>query len=378
MKPLLVVAGAFGVLFLAACDAPKQASRQAPPRPVLVAQIHYVPREREQVLPGVVKARIESDLAFRVAGKMAQRLVDAGAQVRRGDPLARLDETDFQPAARTGRGRTELRPGGARTGRSRGTAHHDADAPGLGGERRFRQDPRRRRSGARRRDEGRTRGHAGAQRARLHDAEGRRRRRRQPGLRPNPARSSAAGAPIVRLAHTDEREAAVAIPENLVDRVRANPARVEFWALPGVSVGARLRELSPNADAATRTYPARFSLLDAPESVRLGMSLTVVSTADGVQVARVPAGAIFDAGQGPNVWTVDPATGDLERDAGDRRRLRRRFGLRHRRRRRRRRRSSRSACTSSTRTKRCASSTASRGCDGPSSTFRIGRSAIPS
>ena len=134
-----------------------------------------------------------------------------------------------------------------------------------------------------------------------------------------PGQVVAAGAPIVRLAHTDEREAAVAIPENLIDRVRANPARVEFWALPGVSVGARLRELSPNADAATRTYPARFSLLDAPESVRLGMSLTVVLTADGVQVARVPAGAIFDAGQGPNVWIVDRATGALDGDAGDRR-----------------------------------------------------------
>ena len=123
-----------------------------------------------------------------------------------------------------------------------------------------------------------------------------------------PGQVVAAGAPIVRLAHTDEREAAVAVPENLVDRVRANQARVEFWALPGVSVEARLRELSPNADAATRTYPARFSLVDAPDDVRLGMSLTVTLTADGAEVARVPAGAIFDAGQGPNVWTVDRAT----------------------------------------------------------------------
>ena len=149
-----------------------------------------------------------------------------------------------------------------------------------------------------------------------------------------PGQVVAAGAPIVRLAHTGEREAAVSVPETLVDRVRTNRAGVEFWALPGVSVEARLRELSPNADAATRTYPARFTLVDAPDSVRLGMSLTVTLTADGAEVARVPAGAIFDAGQGPNVWTVDRRHRNLDRDAGDRRRLRLGFGFRDRRRRR--------------------------------------------
>ena len=65
-------------------------------RPVLVAEAHYAPREQAQVLAGVVKARIESDLAFRIAGKMAMRLVDTGAIVHEGDALARLDDADFR------------------------------------------------------------------------------------------------------------------------------------------------------------------------------------------------------------------------------------------------------------------------------------------
>ena len=77
-------------LLLAACGSPTQARRQSPERPVLVAEVHYAPRARDRVLPGVVKARIESDLAFRVPGKLAERFVDAGAVVRKGDPLARL------------------------------------------------------------------------------------------------------------------------------------------------------------------------------------------------------------------------------------------------------------------------------------------------
>src|SRR5581483_11035812 len=82
-------------LVLAGCNAQGEVKREAPPRPVLVAQIHYAPRVGDRLLPGVVKARTESDLGFRVAGKIARRLVDSGAQVKKGEPLAELDDSDL-------------------------------------------------------------------------------------------------------------------------------------------------------------------------------------------------------------------------------------------------------------------------------------------
>jgi multidrug efflux pump subunit AcrA (membrane-fusion protein) len=93
-RPALVLL--LPALWLAGCGAPPQAKRQTPERPVLVAEVRYAPHERDRVLPGVVKARIESDLAFRVPGKLAERLVDAGAVVKKGDPLARLDDGDLR------------------------------------------------------------------------------------------------------------------------------------------------------------------------------------------------------------------------------------------------------------------------------------------
>ncbi len=122
-----------------------------------------------------------------------------------------------------------------------------------------------------------------------------------------PGQVVAAGAPIVRLAHAGEMEAAVSVPDTLVERARVSEARVEFWALPAVSVVARLRELSPNSDPATRTYPARFTLIDPPKEVRLGMSLTVSLASDEATIARVPIAAVFDSGAGPSVWIVGPA-----------------------------------------------------------------------
>ena len=96
MQARLLIFALLPALLLAACNAPTQAKKETPQRPVLVAQVHYAPRVQQRVLPGIVKARIESDLAFRVPGKIAERFVDAGAIVKKGDALARLDDTDFR------------------------------------------------------------------------------------------------------------------------------------------------------------------------------------------------------------------------------------------------------------------------------------------
>ena len=93
MKSLAPLAALGAALLVSGCDQKTEATRAAPMRPVLVAEAHYAPREQAQVLAGVVKARIESDLAFRIAGKMATRLVDTGASVHKGDALAELPLT---------------------------------------------------------------------------------------------------------------------------------------------------------------------------------------------------------------------------------------------------------------------------------------------
>jgi RND family efflux transporter MFP subunit len=47
---------------------------------------------------GTVRARVQSDLTFRVPGKIIERLVDAGRTVRQGQPLMRIDRTDYAHA----------------------------------------------------------------------------------------------------------------------------------------------------------------------------------------------------------------------------------------------------------------------------------------
>jgi len=295
-------------LLLAGCGAPTQAKRQTPERPVLIAEVHYTPRERNRVLPGVVKARIESDLAFRVPGKLAERFVDAGAVVRKGDPLARLDDGDLRLQVEqadadysSAKGALDQQQAEERrigTLKLQGwTSAADFDKIKAGADQA--------RGAFARAERAVTLARNAVSYATLGaDADG-----IVSAVLAEPGQVVAAGAPVLRLSHTAEQEAAVAIPETLVDRARSAPGRVEFWALPGVEVTAKLRELSPNADPTTRTYLARYTLPNAPGDVRLGMSLTVTLADQTEKVARLPLAALFDRGKGPSLWVVDRESG---------------------------------------------------------------------
>ena len=75
---------------------------------------------------------------------------------------------------------------------------------------------------------------------------------------------------------------------------------------------ARLRELAPSADAATRTYLAKFSVPDAGKEVQLGMTATLMlSDPASEQVARLPLSALFDQGEGPSLYVVESKTGAI-------------------------------------------------------------------
>jgi len=307
MKPSLVFSS---ILIAGALLAPGASAAANAAQPVLVAKVHYEPREQAQALPGIVKARTESELSFRVGGRIERRVVDAGAFVHKGDALAYLDQTDFQ--LQLEQAQAELA--------SANSVLTQAEAE----EKRITSLNKQGWSASADFDKARSaadQARAGAMRAQravslarnslgyatlIADADG-----VVSAAEAEPGQVVAPGAPVVRLAHVDVKEAAVAVPENFVDRVRTAEARVEYWALPGATTSAKLRELSPNADSATRTYAARFSLPGAPAAARLGMTVTVILANGAPPVAQVPVGALLDQGQGPEVWTVDRASGAI-------------------------------------------------------------------
>jgi len=113
------------------------------------------------------------------------------------------------------------------------------------------------------------------------------------------------GQPVARLAHYGEKEALVALPETWLEEARKSDATVSLWANPDRSFKAHLRELSPQADPATRTYATPFTTENPDDSVALGMTATVrlSRTATG-RIAKLLS-AIINRGTGPSVYVID-------------------------------------------------------------------------
>nr|WP_298167745.1 efflux RND transporter periplasmic adaptor subunit [uncultured Pseudomonas sp.] len=260
---------------------------------------------------GTVAARVQSDLGFRVSGKVLERLVDTGQSVKRGQPLMRIDPVDLQLAAHAQRGAVaaaralaqQTSEDEARYRELRGTGAISASAYD------------------------RFKAAADAAKAQLSAAEAQaevaRNATRYAELMADadgivmetlvePGQVVSAGQVAVRVAHAGPREAIIQLPETLRPAVGSS-AQATLFGKEDVSVPSQLRQLSDVANRLTRTFEARYVLQGELANAPLGTTVTL-QIPDGGPLAQgdvqVPIGALFDAGKGPGVWVIDgePAT----------------------------------------------------------------------
>jgi len=310
----VVLAGGAFAAFSFTSTAPRSATASEPLiRPARVAEITYRRQSQALLLAGTVVPRIESTLGFRVSGKIVQRSVDLGAVVKPGDIIASLDPSDYKLAVDNAR--AALASADADYARAR--ADHERYL-NLRGSTAFvpqTLDQRQSLSST-------AQARVDQARSQLSSAEN---NLAYTVLRADTAgvvtavqaevgQVMAQGQGVVRVARTDELEIVVGVPEHRLKVVRENPAAsFELWSDPGRRHAAKLRELSPSADPVTRTYAARFSVIDPPEFIGLGMTATLgFERPDATPVAEVPLSAIFQRGTQPAVWVVDRNTGAVE------------------------------------------------------------------
>ena len=299
----LVLAALAVTSVLAACKEEKAAV--VAPTPVRVTTVALVPMTETRSYVGTIKPRIESDLGFRVGGKIIERLVDVGRRVEKDQVIARLDATDFKFA--TEAQEAELRA--ASSSRDQAVAAEERYKALLANghvaaaayeQRRATADE------ARERVEKAVRSLATGKNQVLYtelkaDAAG-----VVSALPVEVGQVVAAGQTVARIARFGEKEAVVAIPEQKLDEIRTAKASVDIWANRSARYDAQLREVSPDADPTSRTYQARFSIPTADDTIALGMTATVVLLqTDNRQVARLPLAAVTSSGHGAEVFVVD-------------------------------------------------------------------------
>lgn len=311
MRRALAPAAALLTAFtLAACHhGPDRSRTTGALVPVRVAPVVFTSRQSVLALSGSVQARTLADLAFRVGGKVVDRPVEVGDHVRAGQVLARLDQADLALSFEAAQSALQVAIADAANARADfgRYARLGRKSPAFLPSQYDHRLAAMRMAGARLAEVARQVALAkdrldyGTLRA---DADG-----VITALPVQVGQVVAAGQTVASLAHTAQTEVVVDVPENRLPEVR-RAARIDIslWADPAHKLTGRVREIGAQADAASRTFAVKVTVLDPPPNLlALGMTATVRFMAPPrAPVAILPATAITDRNGAPAVWVFDP------------------------------------------------------------------------
>lgn len=312
-KPAIVLAGGLvagvGVAaFVAVSLSSPQAESASDPRleaPLVRVATAEPVKGGERSFTGLIEARVQSNLGFRVPGKIVERLVDVGQQVKAGQPLMRIDDTDLRLALTAKRnavaaaravlvqvGADEKRYAALLKGGLAATPQRYEQAKAALDTAQAQLDAAKAEADVA--ENGATystltAGADGTVVATLGE----------------PGQVVAAGQTVVQLAHAGPREAVVALPET-IRPVLGSSAKASVYGSNAAPSTAHLRQISDAADAQTRTYEARYVLDGDAAGAPLGATVTITIAIGETQSAvTVPIGALLDDGVRTGVWVVE-------------------------------------------------------------------------
>ena len=305
---LTLALGAAGTLILlsalTACHKEEKAASQAI-RPVRTVTVALQEGGEKVSLTGEIQPRYQADIGFRVNGKILERPVDVGTQVKKGDLLARLDpqqyRQDFEVA------KAEVAAAEAEVTRSQAQEYRQRELLTNGNTTRVQYDQA-------------LKTFKTAQ-AQLDSAQAKQIQASEnlgyadlkadndgviTAIGADAGQVVSAGQMVVRLAQPGEREGVFNIGEGAFKTRPKDPTvTVHLVSNPEIETAGKVRYVSPQADPATRTYTVRVSLPDAPPQMRLGANVVGTVTLDQGQTVSIPGSALFQKDSKPAVWLVE-------------------------------------------------------------------------
>jgi RND family efflux transporter MFP subunit len=301
---LVLVVTAFGVS-LTGCGQKRELDPRTQPELVRIVEIGSS-SGADPAFTGVVSARVQSNLGFRVPGKITSRLVDTGQYVHAGQPLMTIDRTDYVHAI-TARAETvtaakaKAIQAAADEARYRGLVKSGAVSASIYDQIKAASDAAQAELAAATAQEQVARDEGGYSQL-VADADG-----VVVETLAEPGQVVMAGQTVVKLAHSGPREAAVNLPETLRPAIGSKAYATLYGSTTRVPV--RLRQLSGAADPQTRTFEARYVLEGAAANAPLGATVTVHLSGDGeTDTLQVPVASVIDRGKGPGIWVLNPST----------------------------------------------------------------------
>lgn len=312
MKRILLPTLVIVAMAAAGCSPGDKADQAPVVRPVMAMTVGASDTAGGAVYSGEVRARHEGDLGFRVPGKIIARVVDVGTSVRKGQVLARLDPIDNQMNADASRAavaaaKTDLQFASAELDRYKVLFEKNFISRTVLEQKSATYDAAKSRLDQTESQAGITRNQVGYTTL-VADQDG-----VITAVLAEAGQVVGAGQPVMRLARPEEKEVLISIPETRLAATRAaKEVAVRLWANPEKIYRGQVREVAPSADAGTRTFATRVSILVAGTDVALGMTANVlfpegqaVSSRSTATNIVIPLTALSREGDKTAVWIID-------------------------------------------------------------------------
>src|SRR6185437_14238903 len=274
-------------------------------RPVRTVTVELQEGGEKVSLTGEIQPRYQADLGFRVNGKILERPVDVGTQVKTGNLLARLDPQQYKQDLEVAK--SEIAVAEAEVTRSQAQEYRQRELLKNGHTTQVAYDQALKtfKTAQAQLDAARAKQIQAAENLGYTDLKA-----DNDGVitavGADAGQVVSAGQMVVRLAQPGEREALFNVAEGAFKNRTKDPVvTVQLVSNPAIEATGKVRYVSPQADPTTRTYTVRVSLPDAPEQMRLGANVVGSVVLDEGRSVALPGTALFQKDGKPAVWVVD-------------------------------------------------------------------------
>lgn len=294
---------------LTACQK-EEAATVEPPRPVLSQVIALEPAAR-LTLPGTVEARIETEFSFRILGRIVARNVDIGDLVKKGDVLAAIDPLALELAVKSAQSdlaNSEAQLANALTNEERQRILYEKQSAAKATYETAQQERKTAEAAVAKSKANLNKANEQLSYSRLlAEFDG-----VVTSTSAEVGQVVSAGQSVATVARPEERDAVIDVPEVAGDQLKPGAEfDVSLQLDPTVHAKGIVREITPEADEATRTQRTKLTLVDPPEALRLGAVITASATTEAGSVIRVPSSAIKTDGSNHFVWVVNESDGKV-------------------------------------------------------------------
>ena len=303
-KPQIVAVVLIAAAALTGCDKPAPPPAQA--RPVRTVTVEHRAEGETVSLTGQVRAKDQVSLAFRLDGRMIERPVNVGDVLTAGQIVAELDPQNQQNSLRSAQASRASAEAVLAQSRLAFWRQQELLKDGWTPKAKFDEAEQNLKTAQAQVDSAQAQLRIAQDQLSyttlFADAPG-----AVTAKGAEPGEVVRAGQMIVQVARQGGRDAVFDVPEQLIRTGPRDPVvEIALTDDPKITATGRVREVAPQADSATRTYQVKVGIINAPEAMRLGATVTGSIKLSAPPGVEVPASALTEANERPAVWVVDP------------------------------------------------------------------------